>query len=88
MDQYRAIMEKDGRRLEDCSVISFVFPDLRAPERFHFSLLMTVPGPEYYVFDCYDNIANVVVPKDEKTIALVEELAEKNGGKRQIVHLI
>ena len=85
-DQYRAIMDKAGIR--DYKVLSFVFEQERANERFHYRLLLTVPGPKYYLFDCYDKTANVIVPNDDKNAAWVQELAEQVGGHKTTPNLI
>ena len=84
-EQYRDIMEKQGIR--DYAVLSFVFEQERANERFHYRLLLTVPGPKYYLFDCFEKTANVIVPNDELNAAWVQELAEQVGGQKTTPNL-
>lgn len=85
--QYRAIIAKEGKRFEDYRVVAFTFKEKGGPERFHFRLLMTVPGPEYVLFDCFGLIAQVIVPNDERTVKLVQELAGQVGGEKTTPNL-
>ena len=86
VEQYRAILEKDGIRYEDCQVLAFVFDTLRQPEHFHYDLM--AQKPVYFVFDCWGNNANVVVPKDDKNAAKIIAIAANLGGQKTIPNLI
>lgn len=86
-DQYRAILERVGIRFEDCKVLAFAFKQERRPELFHFGLMLHKPRPVYYLFDCWDKYANVVVPKDEKNAAVIIAIAEKDGGEKTTPNL-
>ena len=83
--EYRQIMEKDGRRFEDCRVLSFVFEYPMQTELFHYGLM--AEKPDYYLFDCWEKNANVIVPADEQNAAVIVGIAEKNGGKKTITNL-
>lgn len=85
--QYRAILAKEGKRFEDYRGVAFTFKDQSGPERFHFRLLMTVPGPEYVLFDCFGLIAQVIVQNDERTVKWVQELAGQVGGEKTTPNL-
>lgn len=86
-DQYAAIMEKEGHARNEWRVLSFVFEQESGPERFHFRLLMAVPGTGYYLFDCFDKTANVIVPDDDQNAAWIQELAEQVGGQKTTPNL-
>ena len=81
-DQYRAILEKDGVRYEDCRVLAFVFERPMGPETFHLHVLNAEPRPKYHLFDCFDLMAQVIISNDDKIAARVEELAIEVGGKK------
>ena len=84
---YREILEQSGIRFEDCNVLAFAFKQDRRPELFHFGLMLHEPRPVYYLFDCWDKYANVIVPKDEKNAAVIIAIAEKDGGEKTIPNL-
>ena len=85
--QYRAILAKENKRLEDYRVVAFTFKDASGPERFHLRLLMTVPGPEYYLFDCFGTMAQVIVRDDPETLKWIQELAGQVGGEKTTPNL-
>ena len=68
-------------------MLSFVFEKENGPERFHFRLLLTVPGPGYYLFDCFDKTANVIVPNDDDNAVWIQQLAEQVGGHKTTPNL-
>lgn len=82
---YREIMEKEGRKWDDCRVLSFVFEYTMKTELFHFDLM--VQTPVYFLFDCWEKNANVVVPKDEQNAAEIVAIAEKLGGQKTMANL-
>ena len=84
---YREILERAGIRFEDCNVLAFAFKQERRPELFHFGLMLHEPRPVYYLFDCWDKYANVIVPKDEQNAAVIIAIAEKDGGERTTPNL-
>lgn len=81
MEQYRAILERDGIRYEDCKVLAFSFETDGGPGIFHYKLMHPL-SPVYYIFDCMDNIAQVVIPKKQTIEQKIISLAENVGGKR------
>ena len=83
--QYRDILAKDGIRFEDCRVLSFVFEYPIKTELFHYGLM--AEKPDYYIFDCWDKNANVVVPKDETNEAHITLIAEQLGGQKTTTNL-
>lgn len=83
-DQYRAILEKDGVRYGDCRVLAFVFERAMGPETFHLHVLNAEPRPKYHLFDCFDLMAQVIIPNDDKIAARMVELAIEIGGKKTI----
>lgn len=78
-------MAKDGIRFEDCRVLSFVFEYPMQTELFHYGLMAEKPA--YFLFDCWDNNVNVIVPFDEQNAAVIVAIAEKNGGKKTTTNL-
>lgn len=84
---YREILERAGIRFEDCNVLAFAFKQERRPELFHFGLMLHEPRPVYYLFDCWDNYANVIIPKDENNAAVIIAIAEKGGGEKTTPNL-
>ena len=60
---YREIIEKEGRKWDDCKVLAFAFDGPGGPEIFHYELMYPL-RPVYHLFDCSGNVAYVVVPKD------------------------
>lgn len=86
-DHYREIMKRDGFAPDEWHVLSFVFESESGPERFHYGLLLASPGPGYYLFDCFDKTANVVVPNDDENDAWIKELAEQVGGQKTTPNL-
>lgn len=84
---YREIIKKEGRKWDDCKVLALAFKQERRPELFHFGLMLHEPRPVYYLFDCWDKYANVIVPKDEKNAAVIVAIAEKDGGEKTTPNL-
>ena len=84
---YREILDRAGIRFEDCTVLAFAFKQEKRPELFHFGLMLHEPRPVYYLFDCWDKYANVIVPKDEKNAAVIIAIAEKDGGEKTTPNL-
>lgn len=82
---YREIIEKEGRKWDDCKVLSFAFKYQMQTELFHYSLM--AEKPDYFVFDCWEKYANVIVPKDEKNAAVIIAIAEKDGGEKTTPNL-
>ena len=82
---YRGIIEKKGRKWDDCKVLSFVFKRQAQAELFHYGLMNE--KPDYILFDCRERHANVIVPKDEQNAAVIIAIAEKNGGEKTTPNL-
>lgn len=80
--QYRAILAKEGKRIEDYKVVAFTFKEPNGPERLHYGLLLADPRPEYILFDCFGTIAQIIVADDAKTIKQIQELAKQLGGEK------
>ena len=80
--EYRAILAGMGLRLEDCTVLSFRFenPSGKGPEIFHFDLMEK--KPDYILFDCSENTAFVIAPKDSRNAGKIVAIAEGIGGKQ------
>lgn len=85
---YREILERSEIRFEDCKVLAFEFKQERRPGLFHFGLMLHEPRPVYYLFDCWDKYACVIVPKDEENAAIIIAIAEKDGGEKTTPILI
>lgn len=85
---YREIIEKEGRKWDDCKVLAFAFERPLGPETFHLHLMNEDPRPEYHLFDCWEKTAQIIIPKDEPTAARVQELAEQVGGKKTTPNLL
>lgn len=80
-ERYRAIMEKDGFGPREWVVLSFSFKSESLPERFHYRLMMAEPRPRYFLFDCYEKTANVIVPNDEQNSDVIKGLAQQLDGE-------
>lgn len=78
--QYRDILAANGIMFEDCTVLAFVFEKLSGPEHFHFDLMEQKPA--YFLFDCWGNNANIIIPKDGNNAARIIEIAKLNGGHK------
>lgn len=78
-------MLERGINLDDCTVLSFVFKYQMQTELFHYGLM--AEKPDYFVFDCWEKYAHVVVPKDEQNAAVIIAIAAKNGGEKTTPNL-
>lgn len=85
-DQYREILASYGKRLEDCKVLAFVFDGPGGPEIFHYELMYPL-RPVYHLFDCFGNIAQIVVPNDPENEEMAVQLAESCGGEKTTPNL-
>lgn len=84
-DEYRAVMEKDGIR--EYKVLAFVFLSDMGPQYFHYELMMADPRPVYYLFDCFGETAQVIVPNDPENERMCIQLAESCGGSKTTPNL-
>lgn len=84
-DEYRAIMEKDGIR--EYKVLAFVFLSDMGPQYFHYELMMADPRPVYYLFDCFGETAQVIIPNDPENERMCIQLAESCGGSKTTPNL-
>ena len=84
---YRAILATEGTKLEECRVLGFTFESERRPECFHYDLMLHDPRPTYYIFDCWEKNANVVVPDDDANAGVIIAIAERDGGKKTMANL-
>ena len=84
---YRDILATEGKRFEECRILGFIFEIDRGPEHFHYDLMMNDPRPEYFIFDCWERNANVVVPDNEANAAVIIGIAERAGGKKTMANL-
>jgi len=87
-DQYRAIMEKDGIRFEDCRVLAFTFERPLGPETFHLWLMLDQRRPKYYLFDCWGKTAQVIIQNDDAVSEIVCDIAIRADGKKTTPNLI
>ena len=86
-DQYRRILENADIRFEDCRISAFMFEYPLGPERFHLHLMNAIPRPDYFLFDCIEQIAQIIFPNDESTAMRIQELAEMVGGHKTTPNL-
>lgn len=86
-DQYAAILKGRGVSLRDCKVLAFAFDAPRGPEKFHYDVMMSEPRLQYYIFDCWDERAQVVVSNDDFVIAAIERIALELGGSKTMAEL-
>lgn len=87
-DQYRAIMDKAGIRFEDCRVLAFMFERPLGPETFHLWLMLDERRPKYYLFDCWEKTAQVIIPNDYAVSEIVCDIATRADGKKTTPNLI
>jgi len=64
--------------IEDLRALAFRFPDTKGPERFHYTLLFG--SGQYWLFDCWDDIAQVVIPDSDTIEQIIKDAAAKDGG--------
>ena len=81
LDQYRAIVESYGKRMEDCTILAFEFETEAGPGILHYELMYPL-RPVYSIFDNIGNIAQIVVPKDAENERMLVALAESCGGEK------
>lgn len=81
-EQYRNILAEKGERLEDCTVLAFVFPTMGQAKAFHFSVMNTDPTLPYLIFDTTTERTQVVVKKDAVNEGRLRAIAEIHRGKR------
>ena len=87
-EQYRAILNAIGVDFDRCDVLAFVFERPLGPQSFHFYLMETLSRPEYHLFDCLGNMAQIVISKDEKIAARIRALAKEVGGTETTPNLV
>lgn len=78
-DQYRAIMEKQG--IGEYRILAFQF-EKKKPETFHIWLMMDPRRPKYYLFDCWEKYAQVIIPKDDAIAEIITDIATRVGGEK------
>ena len=81
-DQYAAILKGKGVSLRDCKVLAFAFEGPGGPEKLHYGVMMSEPRLQYYIFDCWEGRAQVVVPNDDFVIAAIERIVAELGGSK------
>lgn len=86
--KYQDVLAAHGRRLEDCKLLAFVFGGIDTPAKFHFWLMLDVRRPKYYLFDNFENYAQIIAPKDDAAIELIRDIAGRAGGKETTPILI
>lgn len=84
--QYREILAKYGKNLDDCDIMAFRFADEYRPDIFHFELMNPL-RPVYHLFDASGNVAIVIVPKDPENARKMALLAESCGGEKTTPNL-
>ena len=85
-EQYREILAKYGKNLDDCDIMAFRFADEYRPDIFHFELMNPL-RPVYHLFDATGNVAIVIVPKDAENDAIIVQLADACVGKKTTPNL-
>lgn len=85
--QYRDILEPAGIRIEDCEILAFrvARESGKGPEIFHYDLMARKPS--YYLFDCFDDTAVVVAPKDKKNTDIINDVAAGCGGVKTSINM-
>lgn len=78
-DQYREILARYGKNFDDCKVVAFEFDSEAGVDVFHFELMYPL-RPVYHIFDGFENVAQIVIPKNAENERMLEQLAESCGG--------
>lgn len=78
-DQYREILAREGLNFDDCKVVAFEFGSESGVDIFHFELTYPL-RPVYHIFDGWENVAQIVIPKNAENERMLEQLAESCGG--------
>ena len=63
---YREIIEKEGRKWDDCKVLAFAFDGPGGPEIFHYELMYPL-RPVYHLFDCSGTWRTLSFQRTRKT---------------------
>ena len=79
-DQYREILAREGLNFDDCKVVAFEFGSEFGVDVFHFELTYPL-RPVYHIFDGWENVAQIVIPKNAENERMLEQLAESCGGE-------
>lgn len=86
--KYQDVLAAQGQLLQDCKLLAFVFGGSDTPAKFHFWLMLDVRRPKYYLFDSFENYAQIIAPKDDAAIELIRDIAVRAGGKETTPILI
>lgn len=86
--KYQDVLAAQGQLLQDCKLLAFVFGGSDTPAKFHFWLMLDVRRPKYYLFDSFENYAQIIAPKDDSAIELIRDIAGRAGGKETTPILI
>lgn len=86
--KYQDVLAAQGQLLQDCKLLAFVFGGSDTPAKFHFWLMLDVRRPKYYLFDSFENYAQIIAPKDDAAIELIRDIAGRAGGKETTPILI
>ena len=86
--KYQDVLAAQGQMLQDCKLLAFAFGGSDTPAKFHFWLMLDGRRPIYYLFDSFENYAQIVVPKDDAAIELICDVAGRAGGKETTPILI
>lgn len=81
-EQYAKIVAEQGEKLENCTVLAFVFPTEGKAKTFHYALLSAEPRVPYLVYDYTAVRTQVVVKKNEAVEGRLQIMAEIHKGKR------
>lgn len=76
--QYKEIIEGRGVKFSDCKILAYSFGTKGGAKALHYALMDGKIG--YILFDCFDDVAQVIVLRGEDTGG-IEELAVNLGGK-------
>lgn len=85
-DQYREILAREGLNFDDCKVVAFEFGSEYGVDIFHFELTYPL-RPVYHIFDGWENVAQIVIPKNAENERMLEQLAESCGGEKTTPNL-
>lgn len=89
-ERYAAILAERGEKMENCTVLAFVFPKYGKGKNFHYSIMQAEPRIPYLIFDMTGEGAGkvqVVVLKDPSNESRIRAIAEVHGGHRTIADL-
>ena len=89
-DRYAAILAERGEKMDNCTVLAFVFTERGSAKNFHYSLMQAEPRVPYLIFDLSGEMTGrvqVVVRNKDNIEGRIRAIAEIHKGRRTMPDL-